>query len=697
MLLNPLSTRKHFILWGSISLLCIVVAYYHVIYNEFVNWDDNVYITDNPLVKIFSFQHLLLIFTTTFEGHYHPFTLLSLNFDYQIFGMHAWGFHLHNLLLHLANCILILIFIHRLTGKASIAGMVMALFSVFPMNVEAVAWATARKDVLYAFWFLFSMVLYLQYLKTEKWKYLAFTLITFIFSVLAKGQAVFLPLIFILIDWFKGRKLTQKKVILEKLPFLLLAFIFGLAALYAQKQTGYVSKNGEGTPFLQTLMLACYSFSLYIWKILLPAHLSAYYPYPAMAGAVLPYFYLLFIIPVVFYAYLVRYFLKKNQRLVAFGMLFFVMNIFVFLKWIPVSNYIIADRYVYMAAIGLFIPGGLFLEWLQSRFPKWKDILLSFFLGFLVVGATMISEKRVSTWKNSMSLLNDILERHPDVYPALNSRGDVKLRAGDIDGALADFNKAITVQPAVARAYANRADLYFRTGRMKESLIDFNKAVNLDEKNSRIFNDRGLVRDAMGDLKGAYADFCKAIDLNPSFAEAYNNRGMTLARSGDCTKALEDFDQSIKLTPDLAKAYANRAKCRNKNRDFTAAVEDLNNSYKLGFIHPMLYFELGFSYYNLKDFFKAQEYFSKAITMKPDYPEAWAYRGFSNFNSGSFVSAITDLDMAIKLDETNALAYAMRGLAKVKTNRQEEGCEDFNKAKELGLQQVEKEIEKYCK
>jgi len=680
--------------WLTLSLLLVAVVYTRVLKSSFVNWDDNVYITGNKLIKDISVRQIPSLFRITFDGHYHPLTLISLGLDYKIAGLKPWFFHLHNVLLHLLNVFLVFILFKSLLKNTVAAGITSLLFALHPMNVEVVAWATSRKDVLFSAYFLLSLFCYRLYVKKNSGLLYLLSLFLFLLSCLAKGQAIVLSFCLLIIDYLLGRRIWSVKVLLEKIPFFLLTLTFTMVAVYAQKQSGYIASNETAFSLPQIIVYPCISFLMYLYKIILPVNLSAYYPYPSEPGQAIPWFYWLAIIPAVAYLWIIFRLIKKHP-VAAAGMLFFLMNIFIFLKWIPVSNYIIADRYGYIAGTGFFMIAGHYLSKYVNLKPSSGYILA--ILIVLVFLYSAMAFHRVQIWNSSLSLLDDILRKHPNVYTALNCRGDFKKEQGNYQGAMKDFNQAITLRHGLARGYANRANLYYLMNMPLNAIADINKALILQPNNEKILNDRGLLLTKFGRIREAMNDFNRSLEINPGFAEVYNNRGMLKAMTGKFDGAEKDFTLALGIDPTLGYVWMNRAHCNNQTGNFRQALEDAGKAIELDADNPKAYYEKGYAWYNLKGFSHAISGFTEAIRKDPGYGEAYLYRGYSNYNAGNFVSAITDLDKALSIVPPNALGFGMRGLAKARTGLKYGACADFNIALSLGLNQIQKEIERYCR
>jgi len=287
-----------------ISLAIIIVisfiAYLPVLQNSLLSWDDHGYIRDNPLIYS---GNLKDIFSGNVMGNYHPITILTLALEYQIFGLNPTGYHAFNLLLHLFNVVLVYYAILLLSDKTAVALIASLLFGIHPLHVESVAWAAELKALLYTFFFLASYIFYLKYLKDMQKKFYALALLLFLTSLLSKAMAASLPLVFILTDYFKGRKINVK-LLVEKAPFFLLAIILGVVAIHAQQTSGATALTSFTFP--QRLLFASYAFTSYLFKLLLPLNLSSFYPYPLKSEGIPIDYYAYFILTIFIFVYIIH-------------------------------------------------------------------------------------------------------------------------------------------------------------------------------------------------------------------------------------------------------------------------------------------------------------------------------------------------------------------------------------------------------
>ena len=207
-------------------LLIVFGAFLPSLKNGFVNWDDDCYVLNSSSISSsISASNLKSIFTSFSVGHYQPLTILSYAFDYQLFKLNPYYYHLTNLILHLLNSLLVFYLIYLLSGNIGVSFITAILFGIHPLHVESVAWISERKDVLYSFFFLLSCIIYLYYLTKERnSKYYLLSLFLFLCSLLSKSMAVTLPLLLLLMDYYLKRK-PNKELLLDKIPYFFLTAI----------------------------------------------------------------------------------------------------------------------------------------------------------------------------------------------------------------------------------------------------------------------------------------------------------------------------------------------------------------------------------------------------------------------------------------------------------------------------------------
>src|SRR5260221_4849122 len=492
------------LLWIIPFILLITLLVYIPSFKGAFVWDDNNYIQNNPLITSID---LKVLFSNYVMGNYHPLTMLGYAIEYQFFGLNATGYHVINLLLHLVNVLLVFYTVFYLSNKTIVALIASLLFGIHPMHVESVAWTSELKDLLYSFFFLASYIFYLKYVKEQNKNFYSFSLLLFLCSLLSKGMAVSLPVVLLLTDYFKGRKITRQTII-EKLPFFLLAIIFGIVAVLAQKSSSSIQEITSFT-FFQRIVFASYGFITYLFKLVLPFNLSAFYPYPIKTGESLPAYYYFFPLLLLILVVLAIYSFRFSKK-IFYSIGFFTATVFLVLQLLPVGDAVMADRYSYIPSIGLFYLAGEGFYWLWNRNSKMFSVILATaFTIFFSIGT--YARCRVS--ENGLSLWSDVIDKHPKVAVAYNNRGGTLLNEKKYEEAISDFSKAIELRPDFYDAYNNRGILLADMQRNEEALKDYNKAIEFGPNHAQVYSNRGLLLMKFNKYKEALADFNKAIEL----------------------------------------------------------------------------------------------------------------------------------------------------------------------------------------
>ncbi|MEI7725580.1 MAG: tetratricopeptide repeat protein [Bacteroidota bacterium] len=602
--------------WFAVVIVLVTTAaiYYNAINFGFLEtWDDNLYIRDNSDIKALHWANIKLFFTTIYANNYQPVLMFFYALEYKIGAGKASIFHLSNIILHLSNTILVFVLIGKISPKSDLAALITAaFFAVHPMHVESVAWIAERKDVLYSFFFLLSLITYTTYIKLQKLKYLGYTSVFFMLSCFSKSAAVILPLIMLLFDYYQNRKYNWK-MIAEKIPFFLISLIFGLVAVQSQK--GAIQDRAPIMSVIEHISIVSFSFTSYLYKALIPVNLSAVYAYPVETGSNLPLVYYLSVLP----ALLVLFFAWHSRRWgkdIAFGFLFFIITIVLVLQFVPVGGATMADRYTYIPYIGLFfIMGKLFERF--SLHADSKIIFNKYASAFLVAGFITFSTivyARVQVWKNDDTLFSDVISKYPNCGIAYRMRG-------------------LYFQHYHSAAGINREE------DLKKAASDFEtslKLIKVTRDNTGVCFNIGVIKDNLGDVPGAIQWYDKSIATDPSYCKAYLNRGSCyinyyagkvyandqIRKEIYLRKAIEDFEYSLKCqlnSEDKAKACFNSGIAKSQLNDFAGAVADFDKGILIDSIvgGANIYALRASAKYQLKDYEGSVEDFQKAIDLNP--------------------------------------------------------------------------------
>jgi len=551
--------------------------------NTFTNWDDEIYVNNNPLIKGPDWKG---IFTQAVSSNYHPLTLISLVINYKLTGLDPSSYLLFNYLLHLVNTGLVFYFIWTISGKKIMVAFLTALiFGIHPMHVESVAWVSERKDVLYTLFFVLSLLQYWRFL--EKGKSLNYwsSLLLFILSLLSKPAAIILPLVLFLLDYWKGREMTKKSV-LEKIPFFLLSLLFGI--LTVKMQSAHAIAGLELYPWWARIFFACYVVMIYFFRFFIPYPLSAFHPYPSPANLGLP----VLLSPIFILALVVFLWYQRRNKLLVFGLLFFVINLLLVLQIISIGNTIVSERYTYVPYIGLsFIVGIFFDRYSKSKLPFWLTA------GAVTLIFGIITFQRTKVWKDSDSLWSDVIKHYPySPVPRTNRANYIINRAIDpankaqkdilFQRALDDCNVAINVKPTHTPGYEDRQFIYYSLNKNKEALADAEQLIKLDPRNKLGYYTRGLINMRLNEPLKALKDFDSCISIKPDYDAALNNRGTVLVNSFQrFAEALIDFNKAISINPD-GNYFLNRSVCNYRLGNTPAAKADAVVAAQKGAVIP---------------------------------------------------------------------------------------------------------------
>jgi tetratricopeptide (TPR) repeat protein len=571
-----------------------LLVYLPALHNDFVNWDDDKYVFENPFIRSFSMIFFKRAFLGFFASNWHPLTWMSHAVDYAVWGLDPFGHHLTSIVLHAFNSFLVVIFVILLleafrertkeNGPSPFlneravmiaAGTTGLLFGIHPLHVESVAWVSERKDLLCALFFLLSVIAYTKYVGGRKPEDSAndeaglknffinrryfFTLGFFILALLSKPMAVTLPVVLLILDWYPFGRIRSLKTFLtacvEKLPFIALSLassiitILGQAASRAMKSTGYA-------PFSTRIYVAANALIAYFGKMLLPLTLVPYYPYPKN-GLRASFEYLA---PIVLVAVItaVSMIAAKKQKIWLSAWGYYAVTLLPVIGIVQVGLQAMADRYTYLPSLGPFLVTGLGVAWLWEKAPTQKKLepYVKLFLGAaaacMVFFLSIATIEQSGVWKNSMSLWTYVIEKEPDASLAYNNRGMTYDELGRFDQAIEDFARAIELAPRDSEAYSNRGMLYEKMGRLDKAIEDFEMAITLNPARPASYNNLGIAYAGAGLVDKAFEQFNKAILLDQDCAMAYNNRGLLYETTGDKGRAAADYRKACDLDYDTA-------------------------------------------------------------------------------------------------------------------------------------------------
>jgi len=584
-------------IWLALIVIFTLILFSGTLKNKFVNWDDDTYIHKNTSIQQLNVENLKKICTEPYFANYHPLTSLSYALEYHFFKLNPYAYHLTNLILHLFNIILVFIFVRKLTDKKIIPLVASFLFAVHPMHVESVAWISERKDMLYTFFYLSSLIIYLRFLKENKPLLYVFSFFLFLFSLMSKSAAVSLPLILIFLSFFINNKLVFKDFV-RSIPFFALSLVFGMITLFAQNDAIHIININELYHPFERILLIFFAIHFYISRFVFPFGFSAVHAFPDKEIAPFPVEF--YISPIIVLVLILIIIMSKGEikKYLIFGFFFFLFNIILVIQIIPVGDSVVSERYTYVSYIGLSLIFAYITEkYLIEKFKILTIFIFTIYFFYLSVA----TYNQIKTWENSETLWTNAIEKNPKCFLSHYSRGAARAELGLYDKALEDFNNSIKIYPKYAMAFSNRGVIKVDYGDIQGAIEDYDKAILLNSNYAKSFNNRGHAYALNNEMDKALSDFNKAISLDSNYFEAYSNRGNVYQLQGKSENALNDYAKAIKINPTYIKAYENTATLFFNNGEYLKAIAYYTNVIQLNPNHNVAYYFRGLSKQRLND------------------------------------------------------------------------------------------------
>lgn len=545
------------------------VGFWPVLGNGFVSWDDPTFLLQNVNFRGLSPGHFEWMFTTAYLGPYQPLAWLTFAVDYLFWGLDPFGYHLTSLLFHAGSAALAFFFVSLILSrirpeaddKVLAAASVLAalFFSLHPMRVEAVAWASARNHVVGGFLAISALICYLKGSAPEgaaarRWRRAA--LAFYCLSLFSKAIAISLPLVFMVIDIYPLRRLASapktwfsresRAVWFEKVPYLAAALIFAVVTLWGQSRAGAVIPLGVHG-WAMRLAQSAYSLVFYLLQTLSPWRLvvmdeSALGFLPTeprflAAGAV--------VVLAVLFAAIVR---RRWPGLTAVCAAYALM-LFPFLGLVKFGSQLVADRYSYLPCLALAVLVGGALLRLLERSAGASRALVLVLAGGLIVGLGAVTWARVGIWHDSETLYRSILAEEPGHTMAHNNLGVVLVGKGRLEEAELHFRKALSKRTHYVKALNNLGALHLQQGQFQEAVEQFEKSLVISPRNADAHTNLGAAWLRLGKLEKARLHSLAALETDPENSRAMNTLGLMRARQGDLSSAIEMFDRALIADP----------------------------------------------------------------------------------------------------------------------------------------------------
>jgi tetratricopeptide (TPR) repeat protein len=564
----------------ALVLLCLA-AFEQVRRNEFVNYDDDKNVTNNPHVQMgLNVDSLVWTFTSFHTGNWHPLTWISHIIDCSLFGLKPAGHHLVSLGFHIANVLLLFLILDKMTGALWRSAFVAALFGVHPLAVESVAWIAERKDVLSTFFILLTILAYIHWTRKHGVRRYAIILVLFAAALLSKPMAVTLPFVLILLDYWplgKFRENGIRRLIIEKLPLFAMSIVSCVVTYIAQGQQRAISGFAV-LPLDIRLTNALVSYIKYIGRIFYPSSLAVLYPFDIKGPALWEWLGCLSILITITAIVVLS---RKGRGYLTVGWFWFLGILVPVIGLVQVGGQSMADRYTYLPRVGIYIA----VVWLAGdlvirlRLPKAVPAL-----GAIVVLAALVLVTRIQVgyWKDSLTLSQRAVAVTQNNYAMHNNLGVCLAETGQIDEAMSHMRRAIEINPKFVDAYVNLATALQKKGQKAEALAQCEKALALDPNNPAANNNYGILLAQAGKIDEAMEHFKTTLQQQPYYFNALNNLYIVGVRSPDKIGVLlETLLDLQKKAPANAELFYRAGLVYNKQGNFEKSTEQLERALKI--------------------------------------------------------------------------------------------------------------------
>ncbi|MEP7015722.1 MAG: tetratricopeptide repeat protein [Verrucomicrobiota bacterium] len=539
-------------------IIAITMAAYFPALNAGFIWDDDRYVTNNPLLTAPDGLRRIW-FSLDSPSQYFPLTYTSFRVERALFGLRPFGYHLTNLLLHIANALLL----WRLLARLKVPGAWLAagVFAVHPVQVESVAWITERKNLLMGFFFLLTLLAWVAFLGQQtrhRWRSYTLALVFYGLALFSKATACTLPAALVLIVWLQKKSIDRLRLI-QISPFVLMGLLMGWLVTWWERY----HQRTQGAEFAiglqERLSIASHAVWFYAGKLFWPSKLTFSYPrWDIDPTNPLSYGWLVGLIGLFAAIFFARRIVGRGPEV---AVAFFIATLSPLLGFVMLYTFrysFVADHYQYLASIGLIALVAAAFSKVASKYRGgWHLEIASAALLFFLLGG--LTWRQTKIYRNIETLWVDTLAKNPDSWLAHNNLGAEFLRKRQLNDAMIHFEKSLTIKPDNAEAQNNLGNVLVQKGQTDDAVSHYRKALEVKPDYASAHNNLGNVFLRRGELDEAIAYYVKALELKPDLAEAHNNLGFAYREKGNFEKAIPHYQKAVALKADYAEAHFNLA------------------------------------------------------------------------------------------------------------------------------------------
>ncbi len=644
--------------WRVLAVCLVLAAITFAVFGQttgfrFVDFDDNKYVYENPVVtKGLSLKALTWVFTHVECNLYHPLTMLSLMGDYQLHGLHAGGYHLTNVLLHTASVILLFLILRQMTGALWRSAFVAAVFAIHPLRVESVAWVAERKDVLGGFFLMLTLGAYVRYVRKPNslGRYLMVAA-AFVLALLSKPTVVTLPFALLLLDYWplqrfqepelaKNRKYFRipSRLILEKIPLLALGAAAGAMTVLA---AGKAVATLTNYPMSLRIGNALISYAVYLRQMIWPEGLAVFYPQPGKgypAWTIASAFLLLASISAGVMAWR-----RKRPWLLA-GWLWYLGMLTPMIGIVQVGAFAHADRMTYLPQIGIYMA----LAWLVA---EWRVNRVA--LGGLMAGALaalmICAWQQTSYWQDSETLWTHALRCTTRNYFAHGHLGHALGEKGKLDDAIAQYQEALLIKPDEAESHNNLGNALLQKGRVDDAITHYEQALQFKPGEAEMHYNLANAFLQKGSVDDAITQYQETLEIKPGHAAAHVNLGNAFLQKGKVDDAISHYELALQIRPDFAPAHHNLGLAFSRKGRADDAIVQFQQALQFSPDYVDAHVDLGNVLLQKGRVDEAMVHFQQALQIAPADP--WLRNNLAWFLATSAEASLRNGNKAVELAE----------------------------------------------
>jgi tetratricopeptide (TPR) repeat protein len=570
-------------------VIAVVFLYWPATRHEFINYDDQDYVTENAVVQNgLTWEGAWWALTTNHAGNWHPLTWLSHMLDGELFGAEAGGHHATSFILHALNSALVFLLLFRLTGSSWRSALVAALFALHPLRVESVAWVSERKDVLSAFFGLLTLLAYARYteckIKNEKGKntYYGVALLCFALGLMSKPMLVTWPFVMLLLDFWPLQRVRSAacgmgngwgkewaRLVREKIPFFALTAVSCVVTFTVQQSAGAVA-TADAVPIITRLQNSLVSYAAYLENTCWPDKLAVLYPYAqTLTNGTMIYASALLI--GIFALAIVT---RRSKPYLLIGWLWYLGVLVPAVGLIQVGQQSMADRYTYLPTIGILVMvvwGVADLRLIKAQ-RSWAMAATGLALGILV-GLAVASRRQLTFWKDSESLFTHALAVTTNNSVAHYSLGSALATKGRVPEAADHFREAIRINPQNQEAHSDLGLALVLEGKIAEGISHYEQAIAINPRRDKPYYNLARALSLQGRKAEAIPNYERVLELNPNHTEARMALASELSNLARWDEAAAQFEILTKQLPNEAEVYWRYGNMCRSQGDPQAAIE----------------------------------------------------------------------------------------------------------------------------